>query len=64
VVGPANDGAADTVEMKDKTIAFDGDWRKAKMSEDDYMKAFGDADERYARMLSLLSAQAKPKSGS
>ena len=61
---PGNDGAADTVEMKDKTIAFDGDWRGAKMSEADYNKAFVDADERYARMLMLLSAQARPKSGS
>ena len=35
------------------------------MSEDDYMKAYAEADERYAKMLALLHAQAKvSKSGS
>jgi type II secretory pathway pseudopilin PulG len=59
---PDGDSAADTWEEKDKTLAFDGEWRKSKMSEDDYQKAFADADTRYARMLSLLAMQAKPKS--
>ena len=61
---PQNDNAADTWEEKTKTVAFDGEWRKAKMSEDEYMKVFADADERYAKMLSLLASQAKGKSGS
>ena len=43
----------------DKSTAFDGEWKKAKMSEADYTKAYADADERYAKMLSLLLAQAK-----
>lgn len=64
VFKPGNDGPADTWEEKARTVAFDGEWRKAKISEEDYQKAFGDADARYARMLSLLAAQAKPKGGS
>ena len=44
-----------------KSTAFDGEWKKAKMSEADYTKAYTDADERYAKMLSLLLAQAKQK---
>jgi hypothetical protein len=52
--------AADSWEEKDKTVAFDGDWKKAKISEADYTKTFADADERYAKMLSALLAQVKP----
>ena len=29
------------------------------MTEEAYMKAFSDADERYTKMLALLTAQAK-----
>jgi hypothetical protein len=61
---PSGDDPADTWEEKARTIAFDGEWKKAKMSEADYQKAYGDADERYSRMLAALIAQAKPKSGS
>jgi hypothetical protein len=43
----------------DKSTAFDGEWKKAKLSEAEYTKAYADADERYAKMLSLLLAQAK-----
>jgi hypothetical protein len=61
---PESDNAADTWEEKNRTVVFDGEWKKAKMSEAEYQKAYGDADARYARILSLLVAQAKPKSGS
>ena len=57
----ADDGlAADSWEEANKTLAFGG-WKKAKMSEDDYTKAYTAADEQYARILTLLLAQAKPK---
>jgi hypothetical protein len=59
----ANDGAVDAWEQSNKTISFDG-WKKAKMSEEEYTKVFAEADQHYARILSLLLAQAKPKSGS
>ncbi len=62
VAKPENNQAADTYENGKTTLAFDGDWRKAKMSEDEYMKAFATADERYAKILLLLAAQAKAPS--
>lgn len=53
------DNGADSYENGTKQLQFDGDWKKAKISEDEYMKGFAEADERYAKMLSLLEAQAK-----
>jgi hypothetical protein len=49
----------DAVENKGARTVFDGDWRKQKMSEEDYMKAFAAADERYAQVLTALLAQMK-----
>ena len=49
----------DSVEMNDKRTALDGDWKKQKLSEDDYMKTFSAADERYAQILTALIAQSK-----
>jgi hypothetical protein len=54
-----DDQPADSWEEKDKTVAFDGDWKKAKIAEADYAKAYADADDRYAKMLSTLLAQLK-----
>ena len=56
---PDGDDGADVWDEGDKSLAFDGDWKKAKISEADYTKAYTEADERYAKMLSLLLAQAK-----
>jgi hypothetical protein len=60
---PEDDKPADSWEHANKTTMFDGEWKKAKLSEDDYLKAFNSADARYAQICSLLAAQAK-KSGS
>ncbi len=50
----------DTCDIGSKSYMFDGDWKKQKMaSEDEYNKAFQDSDDRYAKMLSALIAQAK-----
>lgn len=50
----------DTCDIGAKSYAFDGDWKKQKMStEDEYNKAYSQSDERYAKMLSALIAQAK-----
>jgi hypothetical protein len=57
------DGGADSFENGSKQFLFDGDWKKAKLSEEEYMKAFSDADERYAKMLALLTVQAKSAKG-
>jgi hypothetical protein len=60
---PSNGQAPDMWEQKDTTVMFDGEWRKAKMSEDDYRKAYADADSLYAKLLRLLATQAKGPSG-
>jgi hypothetical protein len=50
----------DTCDMGAKSLLFDGDWKRMQLaSEDDYNKAFADADARYAKMLAALIAQAK-----
>jgi hypothetical protein len=55
----ADGQAADTYELGGKLMVFDGDWKKQKLSEQDYMKAFSSADERYAAILSALIEQLK-----
>ena len=52
----------DSYEVAGKRTAFDGDWKKQNLSEDDYMKAFAAADDRYAQMLTALLAQVKKTS--
>jgi len=59
---PGENGA-DSYENGTKQLQFDGDWKKAKLSEEEYMKGFAAADERYAKMLALLEAQAKTVKG-
>jgi hypothetical protein len=63
LVARPGDNLADSWEQGNKTTLFDGDWKKAKISEDEYTKSFTAADERYARILALLVDQAK-KAGS
>ena len=54
--------AFDIVEISGKQIMFNSDWKSQKLSEQDYMKVFGDADERYAKILTALLAQVKKTS--
>src|SRR5689334_12559278 len=49
----------DSVEVKGKRTAFDGEWKKQQLSEQDYMKVYADADARYCQMLNALIAQLK-----
>lgn len=49
----------DSVEMRGVRTMFDSDWKKQKLSEDDYNKAFAAADDRYVQMLTALLAQLK-----
>jgi hypothetical protein len=55
--------SGDSWEEKGKTTVFDGQWKKAKETEADYIRTLTDADARYATMLSLLVAQAKQPKG-
>ncbi len=52
----------DKFEASGANRSFDGDWKGQKITEEDYLKAFADADARYARMLQALIAQAKKTS--
>jgi hypothetical protein len=46
-----------------KRVTFDGDWKKQGMkAEEDYTKAFADADAKYAKILRGLLAQLKKTS--
>ena len=59
---PKDNEAFDSYDAGGKRISFDGDWKKQQLSEDDYMKAFAAADERYSQILATLVAQAKKSS--
>jgi hypothetical protein len=54
--------AFDQCEMAGKRTMFNGDWKTQKMSEQDYMKAYTAADDRYSQILTALLAQAKKSS--
>jgi hypothetical protein len=54
------DSRFDTCDVGSKSYVFDGDWKKQKMgSEDEYMKAFAEADAAYSKALTALIAQVK-----
>lgn len=53
-----DDAPFDVVSTGGRSTQFDNEWRKQKLSEDDYMKAFSAADDRYAAILTALIAQA------
>jgi hypothetical protein len=53
---------SDTVDSGGKSFSFDGDWGKAKISEQEYTKTFQTSDAEYTRMLEALVAQLKKTS--
>ena len=53
---------SDTYESGKLRVSFDGDWKKQKMSEEDYTRSFAAADEEYAKMLGTLLAVLKKTS--
>src|SRR5436190_23566932 len=54
--------AFDSYEADGKRIMFNSDWKAQKISEQDYMKAFSAADERYTQILTALIAQLRKTS--
>jgi hypothetical protein len=60
VLKPSNGSPADAWEAGTSKLEFAGA-KKAKLKDDEYHKAYSDADMQYARILSLLIAQAKAK---
>ena len=53
--------SGDAATIAGRTITFDGQWRKSKVSEADYTSAFTTAEQEYTRLLGLLIAEAKVK---
>ena len=52
----------DTYELAGKRTTFDSDWKKQKLTEQDYMKAFSTADDKYVHILTALLSQLKKTS--
>jgi hypothetical protein len=52
----------DTIEMAGKNWNFDGDWKKLKLSEDEYMKGYQQAEQEYIKMLQALLSELKKTS--
>lgn len=52
----------DTADVAGKSVTFDGDWGRAKISEDEYRKTFTATDEQYSQMLQALIAALKKTS--
>jgi hypothetical protein len=59
VARPSSNQGADNCEIGGKAVMFDGDWKKAKMSQADYTKAFAKAEDAYSRALEILINQLK-----
>jgi GGDEF domain-containing protein len=49
----------DIVTSATQAVQFDGEYKKRKMSEEAYLKAFSEADAAYERMLTALVAELK-----
>ena len=49
----------DSVTNGTKSTIFDGEWKKQKLSEDEYKKTYAAADDTYAQMLTALIAGLK-----
>ena len=56
------DEPADSHDVGNKVMRFDGDWREDKISEEDYMKAHAEADALYSKVLQALAAKVKTPS--
>jgi hypothetical protein len=52
----------DTADVSGKSVVFDGDWDKAKLSEAEYRKTYETTDAQYAQMLQALVAALKKPS--
>lgn len=59
VFKPDDNVGFDTYETSAWRMAFDGEWRKQKLSEEEYRKRYAEADAAYSRLLAALLAQLK-----
>jgi hypothetical protein len=49
----------DIVETGGRSVSFDGQWGRGRISEEDYRAAYASGDERYTRMLQALVDELK-----
>lgn len=56
------DEPADSYDVGNTAMRFDGNWDEDDMSEEEYEKAHADADGQYAKVLQVLIAEAKTPS--
>ena len=49
----------DTADIAGRMVNFDGDWKKAKISQDEYTKTYSSTDEQYVQMVQMLLAALK-----
>lgn len=52
----------DSVDREGRSFAFDGDWGRARLSRDEYTKAWETTDADYVKMLEALVAELKKTS--
>ena len=57
-----NNQPFDTVDIGGKSYTFDGDWDRAKISEEEYKKTFQITEQQYVHMLEALIAELKKTS--
>ena len=57
-----NNQPYDSIDVGGKTISFDGEWGKAKISEQEYTKTWQSYDDRYSQLLQALIATLKKPS--
>lgn len=57
-----NNQPSDTVDIAGKTVSFDGEWGRAKISQAEYTKTYEATDEQYSLMLQALIAALKKSS--
>jgi hypothetical protein len=56
---PSGSNAPDTVGAGTKSTTFDGEWKKAKITEADYARTYAENDAAYSRALQSLIAHLK-----
>ncbi len=52
----------DTADVNGRSVTFDGDWDRARISEAEYKKTFESTDDQYSQMLQALIAALKKTS--
>jgi hypothetical protein len=53
------DAPPDSIDQGSTDFVFDFDWKKAKLSQDEYNKKVVEGDELYAKMLTILLSEIK-----